>query len=149
MINIVIDYLSLKEKLTIKKESGKQWILDIVRKKYLRLLPEELVRQLVVLYLLKLGYTQSRIAIEKEIIVNQRKKRFDILVYDKKLHPVILVECKAPTVKINQKTFEQIAWYNMSLKVDYLMVTNGMDTFCCEPDYETKRFRYLTAIPTA
>lgn len=149
MINIAIDYLSLKEKLTIKTEAGKQWIFDIVRKKYLRLLPEELVRQLVVLYLLKLGYTKSRIAIEKEISVNQRKKRFDILVYDQKLQPIILVECKAPSIKITQKTFEQIAWYNMSLKVDYLIVTNGIDTFCCEMDYGANSFRYLAVIPKA
>ena len=148
MINISVDYLSFKEKLKTKTEDGKKWIFDTVRRKYLRLLPEEMVRQLVVLYLISIGYARSRIAIEKTVTVNGRKKRFDILVYDHRAQPLILVECKAPTIKITQKTFEQIAWYNMELKVKYLLVTNGVDTYCCEIDYETRTFSYLNHIPT-
>jgi hypothetical protein len=112
------------------------------------LLPEELVRQLVVQYLiLEKGYSKNRIALEKALRVNTLEKRCDILIYDLEMKPFLLVECKAPEVKISQEVFRQIAWYNMPLKVPYLMVTNGITTYCCEMDYTLETFRFLPEVP--
>ena len=87
------------------------------------------------------------ITVEKELRVNGMLRRSDILVYDANMAPFLLVECKAPQVKIDDQVFKQIAWYNMTLKVKYLMVTNGLDTFCCEMDYENEGYQFLDEIP--
>ncbi len=144
---IEIEYQKYTEFLTIKKEEGKTFIYSPVRKKYLVLGPEEIVRQLVIQYLVKeKGLPLSRMAEERMLVVNNLKKRWDILVYDKNGNPEILVECKAPEVKIDQSTFEQIAHYNLALKVPYLMVTNGIKTYFCEIDFEKKDFVFLERV---
>ena len=124
-------------------------LFDPIRKKYLVLAPEELVRQLVVHYLLlEKQYPKTKISVEKGIKVNSLAKRCDLLIYDHDLNPAILVECKAPGIKINQKAFEQIARYNLPLKVAYLIVTNGITTYCCKMDYVEEKFTYLDKIPS-
>ena len=129
---IEIDFLEHKNKLQIKEINGKKHLFDPIRKKYLVLAPEEMVRQLVIQYfLLQLHYNPNKIASEKELRINGLRKRCDILLYDDAFEPYLLVECKAPQVKINQSTFQQAAIYNLNLQVPYLMVTNGIDTFCC------------------
>ncbi|MBN8695915.1 MAG: type I restriction enzyme HsdR N-terminal domain-containing protein [Bacteroidetes bacterium] len=132
----------------LKESSGKVQILDELRKKYVVLTPEEWVRQHIVQYLIQeKKYPSSLIAIEIGLKYNQLQKRADILVYDRQGTPILLVECKAPEVKITQDVFHQIAVYNMSFKVRYLLVTNGMDHFICEMDYANNSYQFLKEIP--
>jgi len=145
---IAVDYTHYKGQIVVKKKEGKRWIFDQIRRKYLVLQPEELVRQLVICYLLKeRAYNQNRIAIEKKLEVNGMTKRCDILVFQKDMQPWLLVECKAPGVALSEATFRQVALYNMPLQVQYLMVTNGHTTYCCRMDYEQNDFEFLEEIP--
>ena len=141
----LMDY---QESLKLRSEHGKRFIFGLIRKKWLVLQPEELVRQLVLLCFIDRGYPKNRIAVEKGLKVNSLSKRCDILMYDQSLSPFLLVECKAPQVKISQDTFRQIAWYNMPLKVPYLLVTNGIHSFCCKIDFAAESFSFLTEIPS-
>lgn len=114
----------------IKKEAGKDMIHDPLRKKWIQLTPEEWVRQNFVQYLLQgMNYPASLIALEKEIKLGELTKRFDILVYDKDHQPWLMVECKASSVKLDEKVLEQVLRYNISIPVQYLVVTNGSDHF--------------------
>jgi len=140
--------MGFRDQLQVKRERGQQLIFDPIRRKWLVLQPEELVRQLLVQYLLDLGYNKNRIAIEKSLRVNDFEKRFDVLVYDDKTLPFMLVECKAPHVDITDRTFEQIAQYNLPLRVNYLLVTNGIKTYCCKMNYEEQAYTFLAEIPT-
>ncbi|MCX6235774.1 MAG: type I restriction enzyme HsdR N-terminal domain-containing protein [Bacteroidetes bacterium] len=125
-----------------------QKIFDPVRKKYVLLTPEEWVRQHVLNYLLIYKKVPgSLIAVEKKLMINQILKRTDIVVYNNLTMPVMLVECKSPNVKINQDIFDQVVRYNLSLKVKYVMVTNGLEHYCCRMDYENQSWAYLTEIP--
>ncbi|HLV39710.1 MAG TPA: type I restriction enzyme HsdR N-terminal domain-containing protein [Xanthomarina sp.] len=110
--------------------------------------PEEWVRQHCVQYLiLEKNYPQSLINVEKELKVNDLKKRYDIVVFntDGTIH--IIVECKAPQIKINQDTFDQIARYNLALNATYLMVTNGLNHYYCQMDFKNERYQFLEDIP--
>ncbi len=123
-------------------------IFDSIRKKYVALTPEEWVRQNFVRYLIEeKKFPKSLIAIEKEIVVNRMKKRGDIVVYNRELKPILIVECKAPTVKITQATFDQVARYNLSLNVEYLIITNGINHFCCTINEEKKGYIFVEKIP--
>jgi len=134
--------------IKIKEEGGVKYIFDGIRKKYLVLLPEEWVRQNFVQFLIHdKNYSASLIAIEKGLKVNELQKRADIVVYSKQAQPIVLVECKAPSIKINQEVFEQIARYNLVLKVPYLVVTNGMEHYCAKIDFECNSFEFLEEIP--
>lgn len=147
-MEIHIDLLRYKDQLRVKREADKRYIFDRIRKKWLVLQPEEMVRQLVLEYLLQeRGYNSNRISMERGLKVNTLDRRFDLLVYDKDIKPYLLIECKAPQVKISQSVFEQVSWYNSSLQVPYLMVTNGRENYCCWMDYETKHYRFLDAVP--
>ncbi len=146
--SINIDILSFQENLTTKEEDGKKWIFDPIRKKYLVLLPEELVRQLLLQYLIEVKkYPAGRINIEKQLTVLSSKRRFDLVIYDKNAKPKILIECKAPNIKITQKTFDQIAKYNLAIQADFLLVSNGIETFCCEMNYQNQSFTFIDKIP--
>lgn len=132
----------------LKSSENKTLIFDIVRKKYVILTPEEWVRQHVVHFLLKeKNYPISLIAVEKQIKINKRVKRTDIVVYNKKGTPELLIECKAPNVKITQTTFDQIARYNLSANSNYLMVTNGLDNYYCKIDIANETYIFLKDIP--
>ena len=129
-------------------ESGKTEILDSVRKKYLLQTPEEWVRQNFIRYLItEKSYPSSLILIEKGLNIHQMKRRFDAVVYTKSGQPAMLIEFKAPKVKINQKVFQQIANYNLQLRVKYLLVSNGLKHYCCEMDYLKQSFIFLNDIP--
>ena len=144
-----IDFLAYQDQLKTLRKENKTYLWDPIRQKHLVLLPEEFVRQLVVLYLLEeKGFNKNRIGIEKGIKVNGLAKRCDLLVYNQLVEPILLVECKAPEVALNQSTFEQIARYNLPLQVDYLMVTNGRQTYCCKMDYKEESFEFLDEIPS-
>jgi hypothetical protein len=131
-----------------KETEGRLMIFDSFRKKYVVLTPEEWVRQNFISYLIsEKKFPASLIAVEAGLKYNQLQKRADILVYDKQGGPLLLVECKAPEVKITQDTFDQVARYNMTFKVKYLVVTNGMNHFCCQMDYSDNSYVYLKDIP--
>lgn len=114
----------------IKNENGKEFIFDPLRKKWLLLTPEEWVRQNFVQYLIKTKkYPSALIAVEKEIHLGEMKKRFDILVYDKNHQPLMMIECKAADVKLNEDTLQQVLRYNMSIPVQFIVITNGNTNF--------------------
>lgn len=124
------------------------YIFDTFRKKNVILTPEEWVRQNFLQYLLKeKNYPESLISVEMGFRLNKLIKRGDIVVFNRQGNPLLLVECKAPSVKISQKAFNQIARYNMAMKVKFLIVTNGLKHYCCKLDFKTKSFYYLTEIP--
>ncbi|MEN8928545.1 MAG: type I restriction enzyme HsdR N-terminal domain-containing protein [Flavobacteriales bacterium] len=132
----------------VQKKEGEYFIYDEIRANYFVLTPEEWVRQNFVHFLINHhDYSKNYFKLEKQFLVNERKKRFDVLIYDKNAAPFLLIECKAPEVKISQDTFAQIATYNMELKVPYLIVTNGLTHFICEIDFEKKTYNYLKEIP--
>lgn len=131
-----------------KSTENKVSIFDVIRKKFVILQPEEWVRQHCVHFLLtKKKYPKSLINIERELIVNGLKKRYDIVVYnpDGSIH--IIVECKAPKIAISQSAFDQIARYNLVLNATYLMVTNGINHYYCQMDLENKQYVFLKDIP--
>ena len=144
-----LNLLKYQNDLLLKKKEGVVKVFDPIRNKYLVRGPEEIVRQLMIQYLIKeKKYNKNRMAVEKMLKVNGLSKRFDILVYDRNTQPFVLVECKAPAVPISEETFRQIAVYNLSLKVKYLLVTNGIDSYCCEMDYEKQSFEFLDEVPS-
>ncbi|MRX65934.1 type I restriction enzyme HsdR N-terminal domain-containing protein [Maribacter luteus] len=131
-----------------KNSENNIYIFDAIRKKFVVLQPEEWVRQNVVQYLItEKKYPKSLINVEKQIIVNKIKKRYDVVVFDSIGNIVLLVECKAPQIPITQKTFDQIARYNMNLNATYLMVTNGLDHIYCKMDYTQEKYTFLKHIP--
>ncbi len=132
----------------IKNSKKHTLIFDEIRKKYIVLTPEEWVRQHFVQFLIKeKGYPISLIAIEKQLIINNLKKRSDILVFSSNGLPNIIVECKAPNVKITQQTFDQIARYNLKVNANFLVVTNGLDHYCCQMNTEKQTYVFLERIP--
>ncbi|HFX17829.1 MAG TPA: type I restriction enzyme HsdR N-terminal domain-containing protein [Flavobacteriales bacterium] len=134
----------------IKKENDKWFIWDIVRQKYYILTPEEWVRQHVLHFLIKdKHYSKSLIAVEKQLLINQTKRRFDIVVFNKAMQPEILVECKAPQIAITQKTFDQTNQYNWLLKAPYLLMTNGLQHVICKVDFQAYKVQFLKEIPAA
>lgn len=117
----------------IKKEDGKEHIFDMLRKKWLQLTPEEWVRQNFIQYLIKVkNYPASLVAVEKEIQSGELKKRFDILVYDTDHRPWMMIECKAGEVKLDESVLQQVLRYNMSVPVQYIVITNGNLSFAWE-----------------
>lgn len=135
-------------KLKLKTVEEKIHIFDEVRKKYLLLTPEEWVRQNFIHYLNKeKKYPLGLMGVEQMVKYNSLKTRADIVIYNLEGKPNVIVECKAPEVKITQDTFNQIAKYNSQLKVKYLIVTNGMKHFCCQMDYENNKIIFLEDVP--
>jgi hypothetical protein len=135
-------------KFRLKSSENKTLIFDNLRKKYMVLTPEEWVRQHFVQFLIEeKKYPASLIALEKQLTLNNRKKRTDILVFNKEGNHDIIVECKAPKIKLTQATFDQIARYNLKLKANFLVVTNGLDHFYCKMDFENETYIFLKDIP--
>jgi hypothetical protein len=119
-----------------------------LRKKWLVLTPEEWVRQHAVQYLIQQkGYSSGLIHLEKGLKVNGLSKRADIVCYNRKMEPQLLVECKAPEIKLSQATFDQAARYNMTLRVPLLMITNGIEIYCAAIDFENSSYRFLEEVP--
>ena len=135
-------------KFKIRKNNGRYEVFDPVRKRYVALTPEEWVRQHVVAYLhFCKGYPLELMQVEGAIVVNNLSMRCDIVVYNKGLKPMLLVECKQPSVPISQKTFDQAGRYNLVLDVPYLFVTNGMQHCCFSLVKEEQRFEYHSDLP--
>ena len=135
-------------RFTIKEENKKTKIFDAIRKKFLVLTPEEWVRQHIVRFLVEeKGFPANLIALERGLKLNGLQKRTDILVYSKSGQPILMVECKAPSIKIDQQVFDQIGRYNITFKLPYLLITNGMEHFCAKIDFINKNFSFLNDIP--
>ncbi|MBP5777423.1 MAG: type I restriction enzyme HsdR N-terminal domain-containing protein [Prevotella sp.] len=134
--------------IKITERGEKRLIFDFLRRKYVALTPEEWVRQHFVHYLVEVKrYPKSLLANEVELKVGDKKLRCDTLLYNKDLHPRMIVEYKAPTIPLQQKTFDQISAYNLLLKVDYLVVSNGLQHYCCKMDYAQQRYVFLEQLP--
>ncbi len=132
----------------IAVRNGKNVIFDTIRKKYVALTPEEWVRQNFVNFLIAhKGYPLSLLANEVLIKLNGTNKRCDTVLFKRDLKAKLIVEYKAPSVNITQDVFDQITRYNMVLKVDYLIVTNGLNHYCCKIDYVTQSYVFLSEIP--
>lgn len=131
-----------------KNSENKVAVFDEIRKKFIILTPEEWVRLHTVQYLIsEKKYPKSLINVEKQLKIGTRIKRYDIVVFNSEGEIHIIVECKAPSIKITQDTFDQIARYNMSLNANFLMVTNGLDHHFCQLDYEQEKYHFLQSLP--
>jgi predicted type IV restriction endonuclease len=132
----------------VKRVDGKTVIFDVIRRRYVALTPEEWVRQHFVNYLLReKGYPQALLANEVQIKLNNTIKRCDTVLYRRDLTARMIVEYKAPEIEITQAVFDQITRYNMALRVDYLIVSNGIKHYCCLIDYKENRYTFLQDIP--
>src|SRR5690606_10956230 len=128
--------------------ADKTAVFDEIRKKFVILTPEEWVRQNVVRYLHhEKKYPKSLINVEKLLKINGMVKRYDVVVFNNDGSILVLVECKAPEIKISQSTFDQIARYNLTMKAEFLMVTNGHNHYFCQMDYENAKYDFLPEIP--
>ena len=134
---------------SLKSKENKTFIFDAVRKKWLVLTPEEWVRQHCIHFLInQKAYPLGLIQVEKKLKVNKREKRYDIVAFNPQGSIALLVECKAPSVPITQDSFDQIAQYNFALNSDYLMVTNGLEHYFCQMDFEQKKYIFLKDFPS-
>lgn len=133
----------------LKSDGNRYLIMDELRKKYVVLTPEEWVRQHIVQYLINFkNYPKALISLEKGLKVNELLKRSDVLVYDNNTEPLLLIECKAPEVKISQDVFDQAARYNSVYKVKYILITNGLEHFCAEIEHSNSSYKFLNDIPS-
>ncbi|MDE2999449.1 MAG: type I restriction enzyme HsdR N-terminal domain-containing protein [Gemmatimonadota bacterium] len=132
----------------IRASGGKRTIFDPLRRKHVRLTPEEWVRQNLVQHLVQdLGYPAGRTAVETAFAYGGMQHRADVIVYSGRGEPVLMAECKAPDVRIKQQAFDQIARYNTSVGTDYLVVTNGITHYCYALDREERSYRFLDSLP--
>ena len=141
--------LNLPEyQIKIGEKDGKRVIFDFLRRKYVALTPEEWVRQHFTHFLTEhKGYPQGLLGNEIELQTGSKRLRCDTILYNKVAQPQMIIEYKAPTIQLQQKTFNQISIYNMLLHVDYLVVSNGLQHYCCKMDYERRRYTFLRDIP--
>lgn len=134
--------------LKIVEAEGSRKVLDIVRRKYVTLTPEEWVRQHIIHFLVNYKEVPvSLMAVEKSFRMGRLTKRFDLAVYNKQAQPVLLVECKAPTTPLSQKVIDQTIRYNMMLHVKYLLITNGMNHAGYFVDYQNDIIKHLDVLP--
>lgn len=132
----------------LKKDGGKVWIFDGIRKKFIVLTPEEWVRQHFVHFLIsEKKYPRSLIRVEGGLLYNKLKKRTDIVVYDRSGAPWMIVECKAPSLRISAITLSQAALYNSTLRAQYLCVTNGLTHLCAHINWQERKTTQLDDIP--
>jgi hypothetical protein len=133
---------------SVKKDEGKVWIFDIIRKRFIVLTPEEWVRQHFVNFVISvLNYPRTLMKIETGLVYNKLNKRSDIIVYDRQGLPWMIIECKAPDQKLSQQTLEQVTMYNASLKARYVAVTNGLMHLCSEINWSDRKTILLNEFP--
>jgi len=133
----------------MRNVSGREEVFDPVRRKFVALTPEEWVRQHVIAYLSgEKRYPLSVIGVEKKLLLNKQAKRFDLVVFNRNGEPFLLVECKAPGVEITEKTFDQAARYNMQLRAEYFLITNGLEHYSCRLDYINRQYVFIENIPS-
>jgi hypothetical protein len=132
----------------IKNQNEKLFIFDTQRKRYVSLTPEEWVRQHFIRFLIdEKGFPAALLAVEKQLNINGMKKRCDAILFDQHARPTLIIELKAPNIPISQTVFDQVAVYNAKLKVDYFMVSNGLEHYCCKVDIANARYEFLSEIP--
>jgi len=132
----------------MKDLEGKPYIFDDIRKKFVRLTPEEWVRQNFLQFLIQSrNFSPALIAVEALVNVNQNPQRADLVVFDRTGLPLLISEFKAPGVKISQQTFDQVVRYNMMFKVKLLVVSNGLQHYCCSIDYTSNTYEFIPEIP--
>ena len=132
-----------------RNPDGNIAIWDSVRRRYVVLTPEEWVRQHFVAFLIDhKGYPAGLMANEVALSLNGTSRRSDSVVYDHSAKPLVIIEYKAPSVKISQKTFDQIIRYNMVFQAPYLIVSNGLNHYCCHIDFENRSYKFLPDIPS-
>lgn len=137
-----------KYEIRIGRKDGRLTIFDFLRRRYVALTPEEWVRQHFTHFLVEhKSYPQGLLANEVELSVGDKSLRCDSVLYDRSLRPRMIVEYKAPHIKLTQKVFQQIATYNLLLHVDYLVVSNGIEHHCIKMDYENEKYLFLEDIP--
>ena len=134
--------------IKIGEKDGKRTIFDFLRRKYVALTPEEWVRQHFVHYLIEhKGYPKGLLSNEVELHIGGKSLRCDSILYNKVAAPQMIIEYKAPTVSLTQRVFHQISAYNLLLRVDYLVVSNGLQHVCCQMDYANQTYHFLQEIP--
>lgn len=139
---------SQRPSISIREAEGRREVLDIVRKRWVALTPEEWVRQQVLHRLhYGLGYPLELLQVEGAITLNGMTRRCDIVVYDRQVHPLMIVECKEERVALTQKVVDQACCYNLVLQVPYLLLTNGRQELCCRVDQEKKRLVAMEKVP--
>mgnify|MGYP000238570404 FL=1 len=137
-----------KYNFRFKNNENKTLIFDIIRKKFVILTPEEWVRQHTLHFLItEKKYPVSYINVEKQLLLNDSVKRYDIVIFKNDGDVEIIIECKAPSITINQVSFDQIARYNLALNSNLLMVTNGLTHYFCKMDIKNKRYLFLRDLP--
>ena len=137
-----------KYNFRFKSNENKTLIFDIIRKKFVILTPEEWVRQHTLHFLItEKKYPVSYINVEKQLLLNDTVKRYDIVIFKNDGDVEIIIECKAPSVTINQVSFDQIARYNLALNSNLLMVTNGLTHYFCKMDIKNKKYIFLRDLP--
>ncbi|MBQ9559388.1 MAG: type I restriction enzyme HsdR N-terminal domain-containing protein [Bacteroidaceae bacterium] len=134
--------------LSLTQRDHHDYVFDILRRRYIRLTPEEWVRQHFVHFLIHCkGYPQGMLANEVSLSLNQTSKRCDTVLYALDAQPRMIIEYKAPHIELTQRVFDQISRYNIVLHVPYLIVSNGLRHYCCQVDYAQNSYRFLQEIP--
>jgi len=132
----------------VKSENNVTFVFDEIRKKWLVLTPEEWVRQHIVFYLVdQKGYPASLIGVEKTVVINTLKKRFDIVCFNNRAEPILIIECKAPEIVLQRTTIEQVNRYNEVIGAAIMMITNGIDTYLMRKNSSNNTISYLNEIP--
>jgi len=143
----VLNLPSYDFRIRTRDEKGE--IYDEIRQKYVRLTPEEWVRQHFIQFLLTdRGAPRGLLAIEMGFRYQRMLRRADIVIYDRSGKPLLMVECKAPDVDLRQAAFDQVARYNTVVKAPYLVVTNGLVHYCCAIDHDNQTYRFLDSVPS-
>lgn len=131
-----------------KQVDGKAYIFDLIRRKYVRLSPEEWVRQHIVnLLLTHYAYPKALIRSEGGLTLNQTQKRTDVVVFDRQGQPFLIVECKAPHIQLSQSVFDQISRYNHVHRAPYIVISNGMLHYCCCVNHDTADIQFMDDFP--
>ena len=148
-MEIILPHLNLPTyNIRLREVAGKYDVFDPLRRKYVALTPEEWVRKHFVNFLIEQrGYPSGLMANEVSLNLNGLSRRCDTVVYDRHVRPRVIVEYKRPTVRITQKVFDQISRYNIVMQVDYLIISNGLDHYCCKMDYEHQTYAFIQNIP--
>ncbi len=134
--------------MKVDRSGDKLRIWDLLRRRYVSLTPEEWVRQHFTHFLIQhKKYPSALLANEITLQLNGMKRRCDTVLYDRNVTPRMIIEYKAPHIPIDQKVFDQISRYNLVLHVDYLLVSNGMEHYCCRMNYTDQTYCFLTEIP--
>lgn len=131
-----------------RAQGATQLVFDPVRRRWIALTPEEMVRQLLIQYLLhESHFPLSRMSVERKLTLHGMTRRYDLVLFDVKGNPFLLVECKAPIIPLNQDVLDQAARYNLTIQVPYLFVTNGRKSYCCRIDFVQEKWEFLDHMP--